>query len=223
MSDFKLIRHELARLESLPPWGRPQGDHWDRLSGFIYRVQTWPGVLRQTQAVASAERLDQAAFTAYAVRRWFNHHTHDQILQMFYAHPDVTPEQDRRHHSIDFYLREIPFDLKISRFPRAYPETIDFARQNPHHLALWQYEHQSRQGRYHTGNRLFIILHHAANPELTWQLRRDFEALESLIQNFLTAPILLGLNLAHHRPGESYRPWTAVIFYIKSNYSPPSP
>ena len=217
MSDFNLIRHELSKLKTLPPWGRLQGNRWDGLSSFIYRVKTLRGVQRQAQAVARAEKLDQTAFAAYAIRRWFNHHTHDQILQMFYAHPDVTPQENRKHHSIDFYLRGIPFDLKISRFPRAYPATIDYARHNPHHLALWQYEHQSKEGRYHTGNRLFIVLHHAASPDLTWQLRRDFELLDRLIQNFLTAPTLLGLTLPNHRRSEVYRPWSAVIFFVKQS------
>jgi len=209
-----LIRHELTKLETLPPWGRPQGDQWDRLSRFIYRVQTLQGVQRQARAMARARALDEEAFAAYAVRRWFNHHTHDQILQMFLARPTIRQEENRQHRTIDFYLRDIPFDLKVSLFPRAYPENIFYAQQHPHHLALWQYKHQSREGRYHTGNRLFIVLHNLVQPELSWQLRRDFAALEEKIGQFLAAPTLLGLVVGHAQTGEVYYPWSGIIFHI---------
>lgn len=212
---FNLIRHELNKLETMPPWGRVQGDQWDRLSNFIYRVQTLQGVQRQAQAVAKAARLPVESFEAYTIRRWYNHHTHDQILQMFLTRPEVQPEENAKHQSIDFYLRGLPFDLKISRFPKAYPESLKYAWQHRQHLALWQYENQSKQGRYHAGNRLFLILYHRAQPELSWQLRRDFEQLEHLIHEFLTAPVLLGLTVTHPKTQEIHQPWAAVIFHVK--------
>ncbi len=214
-SNFNLIRHELNKLPAMPPWGRKQGDAWDRLSNFVYRVKTLRGVKRQAQAVARAQGLAVDPFENYALRRWYNHHTHDHILHMFYAHPDVRREENSKHRTIDFYLRDIPFDLKISRFPKAYPEDLKYAWQHRHHMALWMYANQSTQGRYHTGNRLFIILRHRTQPDLTWQLRRDFEALETLVDNFLNAPILLGLTLTHQHTRQEYRPWSAVIFHVK--------
>lgn len=212
-SNFNLIRHELGKLDELPPWGRAQGDRWDRLSNFIYRVKTLRGARSQAQARAIAEGLNVAAFEAYTVRRWYNHHTHDQILQMFLAHPLVEPESNKKHHAIDFYLRGLPFDLKISRFPQAYAQSIEFARQNPHHLARWQYEHQSQEGRYHTGNRLFIVLHNPLHPAETWQLRRDFDRLAQLIVDFLDAPTLLGLTIPNRHNQEVAHLWSAIIFH----------
>ncbi len=203
------IHTELHKLTDLPPWGRPQGNQWDGLSRFIYRTETLEGIQRQARRAANANGLDQSAFEAYAIHRWYNFHTHNQILRMALAHPDVTPEPNRTHHSIDFYLRGLPFDLKISRFPRAYRRPFEFAQQNPHHLAQWQYENQSKQGRYHTGNRFFIILHHATQPERVWQIRRDFEMIQTLLNGFLDAPTLLGLTL-QTKPVS--RPWAAMLF-----------
>ncbi|MCB0153258.1 MAG: hypothetical protein KDF65_00580 [Anaerolineae bacterium] len=214
MAEADLIRRELNKLTKMPPWGRAQGDRWDRLSNFIYHTLTLREVWQQVNTVAIAEKLDIEAFGAYAVRRWYNHHTHDQLLQIFTAHPDVRPEENRKHQSVDFYLRGLPFDLKVSRFPQAYPKDIRYAWQHRHHLALWQYRNQSKQWRYHTGNRLFIILHHQAQPELSWQLRRDFAALEQRINAFLKKPLLLGLTLPHQHTGQVYQPWSAVIFYV---------
>ena len=210
-----LIRAELKKLKDMPPWGRAQGDRWDKLSNFIYRIKTLQGVQRQAQAIAQAQKLDATAFGAYAVRRWFNHHSHDEILQMFYAHPTVQPETDRKHRTIDFYLRDLPFDLKISRFPQAYPESLAYAQQQPSHLALWLYENQSKQGRYHIGHRLFLILHNVTLPSLTWRRRCEFDILEQLIQEFLEAPPLFGLTLRNYHTGETYHPWSAVIFHVK--------
>ena len=215
MLDSKIIRRELAKLKKMPPWGRKQGNRWDQLSNFIYRTETLNEVWQQVNEVAKRDRLDVTEFGAYAVRRWYNFHTHNQILQIILNHPDVQPEQDRTHRTIDFYLRGIPFDLKISRFPKAYPQSIAYARQNPHHLAHWQYENQSRQGRYHTGNRLFMVLYPRQHPELTWQLRRDFETLEPLVQGFLAEPTLLGLTVTDYYTGQIYRPWAALIFVTK--------
>ncbi len=215
MTNSTLIRHELNKLHDLPPWGRTQEDRWDQLSRFVYRIKTLQGVRRQAQAQAKAAGLPVEAFEAYAVRRWFNNHTHNQILAMFLAYPDVQPEVNSRHHTIDFYLRGIPFDLKISLFPQAYPESIAFAQQNPHQLAQWQYEHQSKQGRYHIGNRLFIILYHRTQPELSWQLRRDFETLAQLVQNFLATPTLVGLTVEDPETHQVYQPWSAVIFHVR--------
>lgn len=213
--DSKRIRRELAKLETLPPWGRKQGNQWDRLSNFVYQTETLDEVRQRVKAVATAEQLNLREFGAYVVRRWYNHHTHDQLLLMFLAHPEVQPEADRKHRTIDFYLRGLPFDLKVSRFPKAYPEDIKYAWQHRHHLALWQYRHQSQQGRYHTGNRLFVILHDRTQPDLTWQLRRDFETLQTLIDDFLKAPILLGLTVTDRHNQKIYRPWAAMIFYVK--------
>ena len=216
MSEFNTIRHELNKLNEMPPWGRNQGDQWDRLSNFVYRVKTLRGIRRQAQAVAKAEGINVEAFENYTIRRWYNHHTHDQILQMFYRHPDVRPEENRKHPTTDFYLRDIPFDLKISRFPKSYPESIKYGWQHRHHLAQWMYEHQSKEGRYHTGNRLFIILHHQTQADHVWELRRDFETLEALVEAYLHTPTLLGLTLVNHHTQEIYHPWSGIIFYVTS-------
>jgi hypothetical protein len=209
-----VIRTELNKLRKMPPWGRRQGDQWDRLSNFIYDTYTLSEVWHQVNVVGRAQGLDIRAFGAYTVRRWYNHHSHDQILQIFQAHPDVRPEENRKHRTIDFYLRDLPFDLKISRFPRAYPENIDYAKIKPHHLAQWLYENQSKERRYHTGHRLFLILQHTPEPQLSWRLRCDFANLERLIQNFLDAPTLLGLTLTDYHTQAIQRPWAGVIFHI---------
>jgi hypothetical protein len=61
---------------------------------------------------------------------------------------------------------------------------------------------------------LFIVLHNPVQPEQTWQLRRNFDAVASLILDFLEAPTLLGLTITNRQNQETYHPWSAMIFYI---------
>ena len=208
-----LIHRELNKLDALPPWGRPQGDDWDHLSDFIYRVKTLEGLRRQAQARARAEGLNVSSFVAYALRRWYNYHTHQQVLELICAHPSVRPERDPRHPTIDFYLRDLPFDLKLSHFPQAYPHGLEHALAHPADLVNWQYRNQSQQRRYHVGNRFFVMLHDRANPTNTWRLRRDFPRLETLIRRFLDAPYLIGADFVD-QGGIRRRPWAGVVFCV---------
>lgn len=207
------IRQELNKLDRMPPWGRPQGNNWDQLSNFIYRVNVLDGLRRQAIAKARAERLDEAAFLAYVIRRWYNFHTHQEIFKLICDHPSVYPEANSRHHTIDFYLRDLPFDLKLSRFPRAYPRSLDEALANPADLIAWQYRHQSQEWRYHAENRLFVIFHHRAAPDQTWQLRREFDRLTALLHSYLDAPLLYGVSF-EDKAGLRRQPWAGIIFCI---------
>lgn len=207
------IQQELNKLERLPPWGRKQANDWDRKSNFVYRVKVLDALYRQAVAKARADRLDENAFTAYVVRRWYNHHTHQAIFDLICRHPQVTAETNSRHHTIDFYLRGMPFDLKLSRFPRAFPGTIDEAMANPAALINWQYQNQSKEWRYHTANRFFIVFHHRTDPAQTWQLRRDFPRLESTLYAYLDAPLLIGANF-EDKDGVRQYPWAGIVFCV---------
>jgi len=199
------IRAELQRLTRLPPWGRVQQDRWDEASRFIYQIRSLDELRQETRRVAMARGFPLQEFAAYVVRRWYNFHTHQVVLEMFCAHPRVRPEINPRHPSVDFYLDGIPFDLKLTEFPRAYPRSLDEARSCPQDLVNWLYREQSREGRYHVANRMFVVFHHAAAPERTWQVRWMFDRIESAVAVFLEHPVLLradvfGPDGTHHSP-----------------------
>ncbi len=46
------------------------------------------------------------------------------------------------------------------------------------------YQQQSTQGRYHTANRLFVLLYHSEGRAYDWQLRREFGLLQMAIQHY---------------------------------------
>ena len=207
------IRAELLRLRALPPWGRAQGDEWDALSRFIYTVRSLEELRREIRRAAGEAGLPLKPFASYVVRRWYNYHTHQIALEILCAHPRVRRAADPRDHEVDLYLDGIPFDLKLTRFPRAYPHSLAHARAHPEGLVNWLYRHQSAQGRYHTANRLFLVLHHAGDPARTWEVRRMFGLLEEAIDGFLQAPRLLQADFVG-KDGRRRRPWAGVIFCI---------
>ncbi len=199
------IRAELQRLTRLPPWGRVQQDHWDAASRFVYRIRSLDELRQETRRVAATRGFPLQDFAAYVVRRWYNFHTHQVVLEMFCAHPRVRPEPNPRHPSVDFYLDGVPFDLKLTEFPRAYLRSLDEARSCPQDLVNWLYREQSREGRYHAANRMFVVFHHAAMPERTWEVRRMFDRIERAVAAFLERPVLLradviGPDGTHHSP-----------------------
>ncbi|MEM7031383.1 MAG: hypothetical protein AAF629_17610 [Chloroflexota bacterium] len=210
---MRRICQELNKLETMPPWGRTQGNDWDRKSNFVYRVTMLDALRRQAVARAKADGIDEQAFLAYVIRRWYNHHTHQVIFSMLCEHPHIRAEENPRHHTIDFYLHDLAFDLKLSRFPRAFPGTVDEAMADPVSLINWQYQQQSREWRYHTANRFFIIFHHRTKPQLTWQLRRDFDRLKTRLYPYLETPKIIGAKF-EDKDGVLRTPWTCILFYV---------
>ena len=94
MSDFNLIHHELAKLDHLPPWGRSQGDQWDRLSNFIYRVQTLQGLrVLDGQWTFGAEATHVRARSGRLA--WIDTHQPGTELGEFRQHELMQPLTDR--------------------------------------------------------------------------------------------------------------------------------
>ncbi|HEY67506.1 MAG TPA: hypothetical protein G4N97_04460 [Thermoflexia bacterium] len=207
------VRRELLKVKQMPSWGRVQDDEWDRASRFVYSIRTLDALRRETRRVAAEAGLPLRDFGRYVIRRWYNFHTHQAALNVVLAHPRTHPEPDPFHHTVDFYLDGEGFDLKLTDFPRRYPHDLAYARAYPEDLARWLYVHQSKQGRFHGANRLFIVLHDAIEPDRTWELRRDFERLERAIHAFLDEPHLMRVEFTDQE-GTRHRPTVGVIFCV---------
>jgi len=224
-------RRELLKVKKLPPWGRVQGDKWDRASRFIYRIQELNALRRETRRVAAEAGLPVHDFARYVIRRWYNFHTHQVALDIILAHPRTRPEPDPFHHTVDFYLDGAGFDLKLTELPHSFgsgsssetdagsiqsgrAESIATARAHPQDLARWLYTHQSAQGRFHAANRLFVVLHDVAHPDRTWELRRDFARLNRAIRGFLDEPNLVHVEFTD-REGTRHQPTAGVVFCVR--------
>jgi hypothetical protein len=209
------IRQELLKVKSMPPWGRVQGDEWDRASRFIYSITSLNALRRETKRVAAELGLPVSDFGRYVIRRWYNFHTHQAVLDTILAHPHTHPEPDPFHHTVDFYLNDEGFDLKLTSLPKGFGHDIAYAQAHPEELARWLYANQSTQGRFHAANRLFVVLHDATKPERTWELRRDFERLAQVINAFLDQPRLMQVAF-EDREGNQHQPTTGVTFCVRT-------
>lgn len=207
------VRRELLQVKQMPPWGRVQGDKWDRASRFIYNTRTLSALRRETKRAAAEKGLPLRDFGSYVIRRWYNFHTHQAALALILNHPRTRPEPDPFHHTVDFYLDGEGFDLKLTTLPRGFGHDITYAQAHPQELAEWLYANQSKQGRFHAANRLFIVLHDADAPASTWELRRDFKLLGQAIRAFLDEPRLIRVEF-EDREGKPRRPLAGLIFCV---------
>ena len=146
----------------------------------------------------------------YAVHRWFNFWSAQAIEMAFCAQPAVHAHPNAHNRLIDFYIHDIPFDHKTSVFPARYDRSLIQARRDTHRLIRWLYDNQSQYGRYHLGNRLFIILyaHHGAH----WKLCAEVTALARVIEKYVAQfnpDHLTKLSIADHKV------WSDVLWYVK--------
>lgn len=208
------MRRELLKVKAMPRWGRVQEDKWDRASRFIYSVKELDALRRETRRVAAEQGLPLREFAQYVIRRWYNFHTHQVALEIVLAHPRARAESDPFHRTVDLYLDGEGFDLKLTDLPRGFGHDLAYARAHPEELACWLYARQSRQGRFHAANRLFVVLHDATDPERTWELRRDFARLEQAIHSFLDEPRLMRVEV-EDREGRRHRPLVGIVFCMR--------
>lgn len=166
------------RLSGYPPvaWGRKQTDDWDRQTRFIYHISGWAELAHEIQPL-------NTPLADYAVHRWFNFWSAHAVERMFCHLPGVQANVDPYDRLVDFSIRGIKFDHKTSVFPKRYKQTAQYAWQNRADLVGWLYRHQSRQQRFHTANRLFIILYARSGDH--WKLRADLRGLYGVIQKYV--------------------------------------
>lgn len=175
----EFIEKELMkRIEEEPfaPWGRKQENSWDRRTNFIYKVSTWEGFKKATINF-------QLPIRNYALNRWFNFWSANGIENIFCSLPGVKPHLSKYDKLVDFKINSIPFDHKTTVFPKRYNKGFAHSLSYPESLAKWLYENQSKQQRYHLGNRLFVVLY-AKNGE-HWKLRARLTDIHKIIKDYV--------------------------------------
>ncbi len=186
------LEAELRARHALPyRWGQLQNNAFDQRTRFVYDERTWPGLL--ARLARHAAEPDYAALCDYAANRWYNHWSARAVEHFFSESARVTPAENARDRLKDFFLDGIPFDHKTSVWPRQYPGTLAQAQADPADLIRWLYQNQSREGRYHTENRLFLVLH--APDGAHWRLKADLFRLRAAIRAFLAEPKLLTVSI----------------------------
>lgn len=184
-------------------WKR-QNDGDDRKSNFIYRTTKLSEVLEKCRN----ENLDEA----YVLNRWYNFHTSKTCENIFISF-GAKKEVNEKHKKIDFYIDEVPFDLKVTRFPNALKNNkseYDLSlREGKNELIRWLYQNQSQQGRHHMDNRIFIV----CDGSNHLKLKSDFDKIKIKVKEWVEEFNKGNRNyfVVHSKDGNSYKVYSDII------------
>lgn len=189
--DLRRLEHKLKeRLQFDYQWKRVQNNQLDRLTSEIYHLYGVKSVLNAFSGY-SKEVIN------YALNRWYNFFSAKGVEYIFTSHENVHEHPNRYHKKIDFFIDDIPFDHKTTVLPKSLDNNIEYALENKEKLIQWLYENQSKQGRYHLGNRLFVLVFDSKELQ-HWKVKAEIalikERIEQYLRNF-NANNLVRLNL----------------------------
>ena len=202
------IENELKKIHTMPPWGRKQNNDWDALSNFVYQCPSYEAFM-----TAIDKPYFEKGFVEYATHRWFNTWSAMGVEHIFCSQPTVIPHKNKKDKLVDFQIQGINFDHKTTIFPKNIGYDIDTALKNPHHLLRWLYENQSTEGRFHTSNRLFVVLHKKNGQH--WQLRAQLTWLQPIIESYLANFHMSRLHSFYFQP--TILTYTDIIWAIEED------
>ena len=113
---------------------------------------------------------------------YYNTQTTRIIEDIFSSNDKVIPTLvDTK--GVDFFIDELPIDLKITKVPAKY--SINDILQDKDAFIKWLYENQSEQ-RFSANNRLFLILNDKNNPQNSEKLKiTHYEFIRTTIDEYL--------------------------------------
>lgn len=152
-----------------------QKDAKDKDTGFIYYCKN----VSQVIDLAMSNDAD----IAYSVHRWYNFVTSKMAEELFEQF-GAKPETDPKSHEIDFYLKDIAFDLKLTTMPQIEAQNTLKTRKERNDLIKWMYNNQSKQGRKHFGNKIFIVCN-GEDKHSSMMLKSNIEKLSEGISKFM--------------------------------------
>ena len=139
VSQEKLVS-ELYQLEHFD-WG---GDYQNSLDKYLVSrfVKTF---YPYRELVKKCRQESASAVQGYVLNSWYNHWTSILIEQIFKNHPAVLPTLGQIK-GVDFFIRNVPFDLKVTYFPAEYlkkqrkkrglPNELTFLKQKARELRI---------------------------------------------------------------------------------------
>ena len=166
-------------------WNR-QNNFQDRQTNFIYKANTLDECLNLIQL----NRVDEQ----YALHRWYNYMTSIKCEYIFCEFGAIH-EDDIYKHDVDIYIRDIPFDVKLTIYPAKLGDRpYDLrTRQGKNSMIDWYYMNQSQQGRKQLVNRLYVVCD-GATPYECLKMKSDFNILRQRIKAYMENVSEQGLN-----------------------------
>lgn len=181
--NLEVIENELKKRLNYPyKWGMRQNDYYDDLTNFIYKISYLQDLLDELER-NHKNKEDYKKIFNYSLNRWYNFWSAIAVEHIFCSCNDVIPELDKKNKLIDFSIKGIKFDHKTTVYPSGYRVNYEIAKQNPIDLIKWLYKNQSKQKRFHTKNRLFIVLHSQTGEH--WKLKSEIELIKTKIYAYV--------------------------------------
>lgn len=198
--DLNLIEKELKKRLAYPyKWGRKQNDEFDKLTNFVYKIQSFEELLKETESRFKYDK-DHKNAANYALNRWYNFWSAQAVEKIFCSLPNVKQALDEKDRLVDFTIDGVTFDHKTSIFPKNFPYKIDEAIKQTTELIIWLYKNQSQQQRMHLKNRLFIVLY--ASDGEHWKLKSEISWLKARIEKYM----------------EGFNPYYLLKFPLEENH-----
>jgi len=185
--ELSTIEQELKKAipEACKPWGGKQVNYKDYLTNKVVYSGTvdFDKVKERLNHLNLSEKLK-----TYAIKRWYNFTVSEVVKDMFLEWPNVTPEENLRHKTIDLYIDGTPFDLKGPVFPRnlKFDKELINDREKKLEIISWLYGQQSTEGRFHLENKLFVVYYSSIRPAdaLKSDLSKTKQAIDSYMSSF---------------------------------------
>lgn len=176
---LKAMENELKKLDNYSWQNVKQNDYLDRKTRFIYSIYFYNELLSKIKEAGLNENE-----ASYAKTRWYNYHSAKITESLFANSPKVKANLNQYDKLVDFSIDDINFDHKGTVFPAKIPYTLRQCFFNKKILIDWLYDNQSSQGRYHIGNRLFIVFYDLKEQK-HWRLKSEISLIKNAIQNYL--------------------------------------
>jgi hypothetical protein len=131
---------ELYKLKTFE-WG---GDYQNSLDKYLVTHYV-KAISSYDVLISKFEKEINRAVQGYVLNSWYNHWSSILIEHLFKSHPSVLPTVGQIK-SVDFFIKNLPFDLKVTYFPAEYlklkrrekglPVELTFLKQKARELAI---------------------------------------------------------------------------------------
>jgi hypothetical protein len=188
MAKFSYLEEQLKKVETYK-WTGPQNNMQDDITRFVYDTWNFDEIIKRIQ---KEKEINPNFPEQYAINRWYNFWTSKGAEAIFKKNKRVKPEQDKSNKTIDFYIENNAFDLKVSVMPKDLCKAKNDPIQNMKHwkdnfeeLIKWFYGNQSRESRYHEKSRIFLVCYDLYETQNNWKLKRELILMNQLIDFYL--------------------------------------
>ncbi|MBW3015635.1 hypothetical protein KY330_04395 [Candidatus Woesearchaeota archaeon] len=209
------LEQELKKVETYS-WGGLQTNMLDDLTKFIYGCSSYDALMK---LIERAEGIHENFPRQYAINRWYNFWCSTAAEALLGKSDKVELEKEVKHKTIDFFIEQLNFDLKVTVLPKVLQNGFNngFAAfkhfyDKPQELIYWFYENQSIERRFHEHNRLFLVCADLVNPEESWKLKRELRKLRNLLEFYAAKVNVNKVPVFEINDGEAR---SDVLFFLK--------